>query len=87
MMLGRPFEKCAGRNKVLYAIGMKEEIWDTDPFLNRSYKEIMNMDAEIVDKNVLGLTFLFEVESLGSRREMELCPDGKDIIVDSKNME
>jgi len=45
------------------------------------------MDAEIVDQDVLGLTFFCEVESLGSRREMELCPNGKYIVVDSKNRE
>ncbi|WMV09278.1 hypothetical protein MTR67_002663 [Solanum verrucosum] len=40
-----------------------------------------------MDQDVLGLTFVFEVESLGSKREIDLCPNGKNIIVDSKNME
>ncbi|KAG5619691.1 hypothetical protein H5410_004909 [Solanum commersonii] len=44
------------------------------------------MDIEIVDDDVLGLTIIFEVESLCSRREIELYPKGKDIIVESKNM-
>ncbi|KAH0716053.1 hypothetical protein KY290_006859 [Solanum tuberosum] len=40
-----------------------------------------------VDQDVLALTFVCEVESLGVRREIELCPNGKDIVVDSKNWE
>uniref|UniRef100_M1DWN4 HECT-type E3 ubiquitin transferase n=1 Tax=Solanum tuberosum TaxID=4113 RepID=M1DWN4_SOLTU len=76
---------------IFLAIGKKgvlfEDIRDADPFLYRSCKEILNMDAEIVDQDVLGLAFVCEVKSLGSRREMELCRNGKDIAVDSKNME
>ncbi|KAG5631620.1 hypothetical protein H5410_003337 [Solanum commersonii] len=45
------------------------------------------MDVELVDQDVLGLTFVCEVESLCSRRQIELRPNGKDIVVDSKNME
>ncbi|WMV09553.1 hypothetical protein MTR67_002938 [Solanum verrucosum] len=45
------------------------------------------MDAEIVDQDGLGLTFVCEGESLGLRREIELFPNGKAIVVDSKNME
>ncbi|WMV09549.1 hypothetical protein MTR67_002934 [Solanum verrucosum] len=56
-------------------------------FLYRSCKEILNMDIELVDQDVLGLTFVCEVESLCSRRQIELRPNGKDIVVDSKNME
>ncbi|KAH0765124.1 hypothetical protein KY285_000995 [Solanum tuberosum] len=63
-----------------------EEIRDADPFLYHSCKEILNMDAEIVDQDALNLTFVCEVESLGSRKEIKLCPNGKDIIVESKNM-
>ncbi|KAG5614963.1 hypothetical protein H5410_014787, partial [Solanum commersonii] len=78
-------------SRIFLAIGKKgvllEDIRDTDLFLYRSCKEILNMDAEIVDQDVLGLTFVCEVESLGSRREMELCPNGKYIVVDSKNRE
>ncbi|WMV46605.1 hypothetical protein MTR67_039990 [Solanum verrucosum] len=64
-----------------------EDISDADPFLYRNFHEILNMDAEIMDQDVLGLTFVFEVESLGSRRELELCPNGKVIVVDSNNRE
>ncbi|KAG5631621.1 hypothetical protein H5410_003338 [Solanum commersonii] len=64
-----------------------EDISDADMFLYRSCKEILNMDVELVDQDVLGLTFVCEVESLCSRRQIELRPNGKDIIVDSKNME
>ncbi|KAH0745041.1 hypothetical protein KY285_006698 [Solanum tuberosum] len=64
-----------------------EDIRDTDPFLYRSCKEILQMDAKIVDQDVLALTFVCEVESLGVKREIELCPNGKDIVVDSKNRE
>ncbi|KAM3323872.1 hypothetical protein P3S67_005023 [Capsicum chacoense] len=31
--------------------------------------------------------FVSDVEELGSRKEIELCPNGKDTIVDSKNRE
>ncbi|XP_015166353.1 E3 ubiquitin-protein ligase UPL5-like [Solanum tuberosum] len=64
-----------------------EDIRDTDPFMYRSCKEILQKDAKIVDQDVLALTFVCEVESLGVRREIELCPNGKDIVVDSKNRE
>ncbi|KAE8696715.1 hypothetical protein F3Y22_tig00110647pilonHSYRG00040 [Hibiscus syriacus] len=40
------------------------------------------MDAEFIDSDALGLTFVREVEELGSRRVVELCPDGKNIAVD-----
>ncbi|KAH0781598.1 hypothetical protein KY290_001196 [Solanum tuberosum] len=59
-----------------------EDIKDKDLFLYRSCNEILNMDAEIEDQHVLGLTFVCEIESLGSRRQIELCPNGKDIVVD-----
>ncbi|KAH0661686.1 hypothetical protein KY284_026617 [Solanum tuberosum] len=64
-----------------------EDIRDADPFLYRGCKEILNMDAETVDQDVLGLTFVCEVESLGLRGEIELCPNGKDTVVDIKNRE
>ncbi|KAG5599437.1 hypothetical protein H5410_030807 [Solanum commersonii] len=54
-----------------------EDIRDADPFLYRGYKEILNMDAETLDQDVLGLAFVCEVESLGLRREIELFPMGK----------
>ncbi|KAG5630854.1 hypothetical protein H5410_002571 [Solanum commersonii] len=45
------------------------------------------MDTKIVDQDVLGLTFVFEVEPLSSTREIELCPKGKDIIVENDKQE
>ncbi|KAE8689672.1 hypothetical protein F3Y22_tig00110933pilonHSYRG00271 [Hibiscus syriacus] len=40
------------------------------------------MDAEFIDSDVLGLTFVRGVEELGSRKVVELCDDGKNIVVD-----
>ncbi|KAK4707434.1 hypothetical protein R3W88_032981 [Solanum pinnatisectum] len=40
-----------------------------------------------VDQDLLGLIFVCEVELLGLRREIELCPNGKDTVVDRKNRE
>ncbi|KAL3643334.1 hypothetical protein CASFOL_014149 [Castilleja foliolosa] len=62
-----------------------EDIRDADPFLYRSCKQILEMDAEAVDQDVLGLTFVHEIEELGTRRLIELCPDGKSVVVNSKN--
>lgn len=62
-----------------------EDIRDADPCLYRSCKQILQMDAEFIDSDALGLTFVQEVEELGSRRVMELCPGGKSIVVNSKN--
>ncbi|KAK6786350.1 hypothetical protein RDI58_014875 [Solanum bulbocastanum] len=64
-----------------------EDIRDADPFLYHGYKEILNIDVDTVDQDMLGLTFFCEVESLGLRREIELCPNGKDSVVGSRNME
>jgi len=43
------------------------------------------MDSEFVDSEALGLTFVSEVEELGSRRVVELRPGGKEIVVNSQN--
>lgn len=43
------------------------------------------MDTEMVDQDTLGLTFVCEEEELGSRKVVELCPNGKDTIVNSEN--
>ncbi|KAF3676788.1 E3 ubiquitin-protein ligase UPL5 [Capsicum annuum] len=64
-----------------------QDIRDSDPILYNSYKQILDMDPEMVDQDVLGLTFVTELEVLGSRKEIELCPNGKDTVVDSKNRE
>ncbi|KAF5199104.1 E3 ubiquitin-protein ligase upl5-like [Thalictrum thalictroides] len=62
-----------------------DDIRDADPCLYMSCKKILEMDAEFVDSDALGLTFVREVEELGSRKIVELCAGGKDIVVDSKN--
>ncbi|PHT30989.1 hypothetical protein CQW23_27326 [Capsicum baccatum] len=64
-----------------------QDMRDADPILYNSYKQILDMDPEMVDQDVLGLTFVTELEVLGSRKEIELCPNGKDTVVDSKNRE
>lgn len=62
-----------------------EDIQDADPFLYNSCKQILEMDGELVDQDTLGLTFVCEIEELGSRKTVELCPNGKSTAVDSKN--
>ncbi|XP_054803591.1 E3 ubiquitin-protein ligase UPL5 isoform X2 [Prosopis cineraria] len=64
-----------------------EDIRDADPSLYRSCKKILEMDADVIDSDALGLTFVREVEELGSRKVVELCPDGKSLVVNSKNRE
>ncbi|KAL6992896.1 HECT-type E3 ubiquitin transferase [Sarracenia purpurea var. burkii] len=64
-----------------------EDIHDADPCLYNSCKRILEMDAEMVDSDALSLTFVREVEELGSRKIVELCPGGKSIAVNSKNRE
>ncbi|XP_019262636.1 PREDICTED: E3 ubiquitin-protein ligase UPL5-like [Nicotiana attenuata] len=62
-----------------------EDIRDADPYLYSSCKQILEMDPEMVDEDTLGLTFVCEMEELGSRKVIELCPNGKDTVVNSKN--
>ncbi|MCD7462697.1 hypothetical protein HAX54_049129 [Datura stramonium] len=62
-----------------------EDIRDADPYLYSGCKKILEMDAKMVDQDTLGLTFVCEVEELGSRKVVELCPNGKDTIVNSEN--
>lgn len=62
-----------------------EDIRDADPSLYSSCKQILEMDAEFIDSDGLGLTFVREVEELGSRKIVELCPGGKSMAVNSKN--
>ncbi|CAN4095962.1 unnamed protein product [Withania somnifera] len=64
-----------------------DDIRDADPFLYSSCKQILEMDPEMVDQDTLGLTFVREVEELGSRKVVELCPKGKSTMVNSKNRE
>ncbi|KAL3357195.1 hypothetical protein AABB24_017734 [Solanum stoloniferum] len=64
-----------------------EDVRDADPPFYKSCKEILEMDPEMVDGDNLGLRFICDIESMGSRKGIELCPNGKDTIVDSKNRE
>ncbi|CAI8590554.1 unnamed protein product [Vicia faba] len=64
-----------------------EDIRDADPIMYHSCKQILEMNADYIDTDVLGLTFSVEVEELGCRRVIELCPGGESIVVDSKNRE
>ena len=54
-----------------------EDIRDADPYLYTSCKQILDMDADFIDSDALGLTFVREVEELGQRKVVELCPGGK----------
>ncbi|KAL7213709.1 hypothetical protein ACSBR2_016272 [Camellia fascicularis] len=62
-----------------------EDIHDADPCLYNSCKKILEMDAEMVDSDALGLTFVGE--ELGSGNIVELCAGGKSISVNSRNRE
>ncbi|XP_059305337.1 E3 ubiquitin-protein ligase UPL5-like isoform X2 [Lycium ferocissimum] len=62
-----------------------EDIKDADPYLYSGCKTILEMDTKMMDQDILGLTFVCEVEELGSRKVVELCPNGKDTIVNSEN--
>ncbi|XP_057816029.2 E3 ubiquitin-protein ligase UPL5 [Cryptomeria japonica] len=62
-----------------------EDIRDADPELYMSCKKILELDPEIFDSGALELTFVTEVEELGSRKIVELCPGGKDKAVSSIN--
>ncbi|KAK4726842.1 hypothetical protein R3W88_031759 [Solanum pinnatisectum] len=62
-----------------------EDIRDADPTLYSSSKHILEMDPETVDQDILSLTFAYDVEDLWSRTTVKLCPNGKYIVVNSKN--
>ncbi|KAK9706327.1 hypothetical protein RND81_07G116800 [Saponaria officinalis] len=62
-----------------------EDIKTADPCIYNSCKQILEMDPEFVDSDGLGLTFVTEVDELGSRKVVELCFGGKGIAVNSKN--
>jgi len=64
-----------------------EDIKDADPVLYMSCKKILEMDPELLDSDVLGLTLVREIEELGTQRAVELCDGGKDMVVNSKNRE
>ncbi|KAI3875732.1 hypothetical protein MKW92_030954 [Papaver armeniacum] len=62
-----------------------EDIQCADPIMFRSCKKILEMDADFVDSDAMGLTFVREIEEFGSRKTVELCPGGNNIVVNSKN--
>ncbi|KAI3840126.1 hypothetical protein MKX03_003582 [Papaver bracteatum] len=64
-----------------------EDIRCADPIMYRSCKRILEMDADFVDSDAMGLTFVREIEDSGSRKTVELCPGGNNIVVSSKNRE
>ncbi|CAM6092872.1 unnamed protein product [Calypogeia fissa] len=62
-----------------------EDAKDADPVLYESCKKILEMDPETIDSDALGLTFVSEVEELGTRKTLELCQGGRDMVVNSEN--
>ncbi|CAK7345034.1 unnamed protein product [Dovyalis caffra] len=62
-----------------------EDIRDADPCLYSRCTEILQMDPEFIGSDASGLTFVREVEELGSTKVVELCRGGKGIVVHSKN--
>ncbi|KAJ9566660.1 hypothetical protein OSB04_002626 [Centaurea solstitialis] len=69
----------AGKNVSL------EDIKDVDPFLYNSCRKILDMDPSLVDQDALGLTFVWDVDEMGSMKVVELCPGGKNMSVNSEN--
>ncbi|MCL7032196.1 hypothetical protein MKW94_023253 [Papaver nudicaule] len=64
-----------------------EDVRDADPIFYLSCKKILEMDTELLDSDALGLTFARDIERLGSRTTVELCPGGNNIALNSKNRE
>ncbi|XP_026384319.1 E3 ubiquitin-protein ligase UPL5-like [Papaver somniferum] len=62
-----------------------EDIRCADPVMYKSCKDILEMDADAVDSDAMGLTFVREIKEFGSRKTVELCPGGINIVVNSKN--
>ncbi|KAG5586172.1 hypothetical protein H5410_046606 [Solanum commersonii] len=62
-----------------------EDIRNADPYLYSGCKKILEMDTKMVDEDILGLTFVSEDEELGSRKVVELYPNGKNTIVNCEN--
>ncbi|KAL1358624.1 hypothetical protein AAHE18_04G047400 [Arachis hypogaea] len=75
------FKQLAGKCVTL------EDIQAADPYLYSSCKQILEMDADFIDSDALGLTFVREVDELGHRKVVELCSGGKNLVVNSKNRE
>ncbi|XP_073003491.1 E3 ubiquitin-protein ligase UPL5-like [Typha latifolia] len=64
-----------------------EDVKVADPLLYSSWKKILDMDAETLDSDALKLTFSRDIESQGSRKNIELVPGGNEIAVSSRNKE
>ncbi|RZC46130.1 hypothetical protein C5167_039076 [Papaver somniferum] len=65
-----------------------EDVRDADPSFYSSCKKILEMDTELLDMDGgLGLTFVRDIEKLGSRKSEELCPGGNNIALNSSNRE
>lgn len=62
-----------------------EDVKDADPYLYNSCKQILEMDSLAIDQDALGLTFVYEIEELGTRKIVELCPGGRNVAVSSRN--
>lgn len=62
-----------------------EDIKDADPYFYSSCRQILDMDPVLLDEDALALTFVNEVEELGSMKVIELISNGKNIIVNSRN--
>lgn len=62
-----------------------EDTKDADPYFYSSCKQILEMDADFIDSDALALTFVREIEELGSKRSEELCYGGASIVVNSRN--
>ncbi|MCL7040733.1 hypothetical protein MKW94_013701 [Papaver nudicaule] len=58
-----------------------EDIRCLNPIMYMSCKKILEMDADFVDSDAMGLTFF------GSRKTVELCHGGNNIVVNSKKRE
>lgn len=62
-----------------------EDVKDADPYLYKSCKQILEMDPDTIDQDVLGLTFIDEIEELGNKKVVELCANGESVVVNSAN--
>lgn len=62
-----------------------EDIKDADPYFYSSCRKILDMDPMDVDQDVLGFTFVWEIQEYGSTKVVEFFPGGKNVIVNSRN--
>ncbi|XP_071742564.1 E3 ubiquitin-protein ligase UPL5-like isoform X2 [Rutidosis leptorrhynchoides] len=62
-----------------------EDIKDAEPYLYSSCKKILDMDPIDVDQDVLGLTFVSDIQEFGSVKVDEFFPGGAHVTVNSRN--